>query len=249
MAGCGALASADPEDRPQKGSGCCRGWRGYLPGAAGPDGGARLLAPLVNAGASLVSCRRGRGAGLLHLHLRLATAGPGGAGLVRRGHCRVDRQRGLGHRARRGRGRRRRPPLTRLDSRLLTERDTIRSVLGRNWWRAVLLTTGRLGFDFCCLLAALRATGTDPRPSLVLLAYAAANVVALVPITPGGLGLVEASLGGLLILAGVHGGDAFLATLVYRPPSPLPPPLPGPPAHPPSPRPSPRPAPPPPPTP
>jgi uncharacterized protein (TIRG00374 family) len=50
----------------------------------------------------------------------------------------------------------------------------------------------------------------------VLLAYAAANVVALVPITPGGLGLVEASLGGLLILAGVHAGDAFLATLLYR---------------------------------
>jgi len=110
----------------------------------------------------------------------------------------------------------RRPPLTGLDARLLTDRDTIRSVLGKNWWQAVLLTTGRLGFDFCCLLAALRATGTAPRPSLVLLAYAAANVVALVPITPGGLGIVEASLGGLLILAGVRGSDAFLATLAYR---------------------------------
>jgi uncharacterized protein (TIRG00374 family) len=110
----------------------------------------------------------------------------------------------------------RRPPLTGLDTRLLADRDTIKSVLGKNWWQAVVLTTGRLGFDFCCLLAALRATGTHPRPSLVLLAYAAANVIALVPITPGGLGVVEASLGGLLILAGVHGGDAFLATLAYR---------------------------------
>jgi uncharacterized protein (TIRG00374 family) len=119
---------------------------------------------------------------------------------------------GLRNRITRGR----RPPLTGLDTRLLTERDTIRSVLGKNWWQAVLLTTGRLGLDFCCLLAALRATGSDPRPTLVLLAYAAANVIALVPITPGGLGLVEASLGGLLILAGVHGGDAFLATLLYR---------------------------------
>ncbi len=82
-----------------------------------------------------------------------------------------------------------------------------------------MLTTGRLGFDVCCLLAALRASGTQPRPSLVLLAYAAANVIALVPIIPGGLGLVEASLGGLgglLILAGVHGSDAFLPTLAYR---------------------------------
>jgi uncharacterized protein (TIRG00374 family) len=110
----------------------------------------------------------------------------------------------------------RRPPLTGLNTRLLTERDTIRSVLGKNWWQAVLLTTGRLGFDFGCLLAALRATGSHPRPSLVLLAYAAANIITLVPITPGGLGLVEAGLGSMLILAGVHGGDAFLATLAYR---------------------------------
>jgi uncharacterized protein (TIRG00374 family) len=80
----------------------------------------------------------------------------------------------------------------------------------------LLLTVGRLGFDFGCLLAALRATGTHPRDALVLLAYAAANVIELVPVTPGGLGLVEASLAGLLVLAGVHGGDALLATLAYR---------------------------------
>ena len=110
----------------------------------------------------------------------------------------------------------RRPPMTGLDKRLLTERDTIRTVLGEKWWQAVLLTAGRLGFDYGCLLAALRATGTSPRPSLVLLAYSAAGIIALLPLTPGGLGIVEASLSGLLILAGVHPGDAFLATLAYR---------------------------------
>jgi hypothetical protein len=36
------------------------------------------------------------------------------------------------------------------------------------------------------------------------------------PITPGGLGIVEASLSGLLILAGVTASDACLATLAYR---------------------------------
>ena len=50
----------------------------------------------------------------------------------------------------------------------------------------------------------------------MLLAYAAANIVALIPITPGGLGLVEASLSGMLVLAGVRVGDALLATLAYR---------------------------------
>jgi uncharacterized membrane protein YbhN (UPF0104 family) len=103
-----------------------------------------------------------------------------------------------------------------LDRRLLSERDDIRATLGHDWLRAVVLTAGRLGFDYSCLLFALRATGSHPRPSLVLLAYAAAGIVALVPITPGGLGIVEASLSGLLILAGVPGGTAFVATLAYR---------------------------------
>jgi uncharacterized membrane protein YbhN (UPF0104 family) len=111
------------------------------------------------------------------------------------------------------RGRR---PVTGLDTRLLAERDTIRTVLGTKWRQAILLTTGRLGFDFGCLLAALRATGAGPRPSLVLLAYSAAGIVALLPATPGGLGIVEASLSGLLILAGVHPSSALLATLAYR---------------------------------
>jgi uncharacterized protein (TIRG00374 family) len=109
-----------------------------------------------------------------------------------------------------------RPPLTGLDTRLLAERDTIRATLGRQWWQAVLLTAGRLGFDYGCLLCALRATGADPQPSLVLLAYSAAGIIGLFPITPGGLGIVEASLSGLLILAGVRPAYAFLATLAYR---------------------------------
>ena len=89
-------------------------------------------------------------------------------------------------------------------------------MLGEKWRQAVVLTACRLGFDYGCLLAALRATGAGPRPSLVLLAYSAVDILALLPVTPGGLGIVEASLSGLLILAGVHAGDAVLATLAYR---------------------------------
>jgi uncharacterized protein (TIRG00374 family) len=111
------------------------------------------------------------------------------------------------------RGRR---PLTGLDKRLLAERDTIRTVLGQKWWQAVLLTAGRVGFDYGCLLCALRATGASPQPSLVLLAYSAAGIIGLFPLTPGGLGIVEASLSGLLILAGTRPAYALLATLAYR---------------------------------
>jgi uncharacterized protein (TIRG00374 family) len=110
----------------------------------------------------------------------------------------------------------RRSKTTGLDVRLLNQRNAIMSTLGRDWRRAVILVAGRLGFDYLCLLGALRATGSSPRPSLVLLAYSAAGVIAWVPLTPGGLGVVEASLSGLLVLAGVDSGNAFVATLAYR---------------------------------
>jgi uncharacterized protein (TIRG00374 family) len=89
-------------------------------------------------------------------------------------------------------------------------------VLGKRWKAAVLLSSGRLAFDFGTLLACIRATGVKPNPSLVLLAYAVAGLLALIPITPGGLGIVEAGLSALLILAGVPGVDAVVATLAYR---------------------------------
>jgi uncharacterized protein (TIRG00374 family) len=114
------------------------------------------------------------------------------------------------------RARRKKPKISGLDHRLVTERDDIRTVLGEKWKEAVGLSAARLAFDFFTLLAAVRATGAHPRPSLLLLAYAVAGVVGMIPITPGGLGVVEASLTGMLILAGMGSGQALLATLVYR---------------------------------
>ena len=103
-----------------------------------------------------------------------------------------------------------------LDETLLSERNKIRAVLGQQWWQALLLSAGRLAFDYLCLLFALRATGSHPRPSLILVAYAVAGIVGMIPATPGGLGLVEASLTGLLVLAQVNSSQAVLATLTYR---------------------------------
>ncbi|HTT53711.1 MAG TPA: lysylphosphatidylglycerol synthase transmembrane domain-containing protein [Streptosporangiaceae bacterium] len=111
---------------------------------------------------------------------------------------------------------RKRAPLTGLDDTLLEQRNQIRTALGQQWWQALLLSAGRLAFDYLCLLFALRATGSSPRPSLILVAYAVAGVVGMIPATPGGLGLVEASLTGLLVLANVDSSQAVLATLTYR---------------------------------
>jgi uncharacterized protein (TIRG00374 family) len=106
--------------------------------------------------------------------------------------------------------------VTDLPAELISQRNGIRSVLGERWREAMAATAGRLGFDFLALFAALAAVGSLPKPSLALLAYTAASLLAMIPITPGGLGLVEAGLTGTLVLAGVRPAQAVLATLLYR---------------------------------
>jgi uncharacterized protein (TIRG00374 family) len=112
--------------------------------------------------------------------------------------------------------RRRRSPMTDLPQRLLEVRNFVRRTLGTRWKTALLTAVGTIGFDYLALLCALRAVGAEPQPSLVLLAYAAAAVLALIPLTPGGLGFVEAGLVGTLKLAGVAASAALAATLLYR---------------------------------
>jgi uncharacterized protein (TIRG00374 family) len=116
----------------------------------------------------------------------------------------------------RNRIRRRTAPMDGLPARLIRERDLIRHILGQQWWVAVITSVGRSLLDYLALMAALMAVGSRPRPSLVLLAYVVSQLLGMIPITPGGLGFVEAGLTGTLVLAGVSSGDAILATLAYR---------------------------------
>jgi len=116
----------------------------------------------------------------------------------------------------RNRLRRHAEPLTGLPEHLLRDRDRILTTIGPKWKRAVVATVGRWAFDYATLLAALAAVGSHPRPGLVLLAFAGAQVLAQIPVTPGGLGFVEAGLTAMLALAGVSAGDAVVATFAYR---------------------------------
>jgi len=111
---------------------------------------------------------------------------------------------------------RKRAPLAGLPERLLDERNLVRTTLDERRGHAILATSGRVLFDYLSLIACLAAIGAKVSPSLVLLAYVAATVLAMIPITPGGLGFVEAGLTGTLVLAGVSAGDALLATALYR---------------------------------
>ena len=107
-------------------------------------------------------------------------------------------------------------PLRHLPDRLVRERDRILETRGPRWKRAVLATVGRWTFDYATLLAAVAAVGQGARPGLVLLAFCAAQVLTQIPVTPGGLGFVEAGLATMLALAGVDAAAAVLATFAYR---------------------------------
>ena len=116
----------------------------------------------------------------------------------------------------RNRFRRRRSPTADLPDRLVRERDEVLRTLGPRWWEALLAGLGNWLFDYLALLAALTAVGSRPRPTLVLLAYVSSMVLAMIPLTPGGLGFVEAGLTATLVIADVSAADAVLATLAYR---------------------------------
>jgi uncharacterized protein (TIRG00374 family) len=116
----------------------------------------------------------------------------------------------------RNRLRRRAAPLEHLPQRLIGERDGIVETLGPRWKRALAAALARWFLDFGCLLAALKALDALGRPGLVLLAFCAAQLLAQIPLTPGGLGFVEAGLTATLALAGVPAGAAVVATFAYR---------------------------------
>lgn len=116
----------------------------------------------------------------------------------------------------RNRLRRKRAPRTDIPERLLEERALILRVMGARWWEALLASIGRWLLDYATLLAALAAVGAHPAPAGVLLAFVIAQALGQIPLTPGGLGFVEAGLTGTLALVGVTGGAAVLVTLAYR---------------------------------
>jgi hypothetical protein len=103
-----------------------------------------------------------------------------------------------------------------LPDRLIAQRNRMRETFGQRWHVALAGAVGKAGFDYLALVACLGAVGSRPDPSLVLLAYVGGALLALIPVTPGGLGFVEAGLTGLLTAAGVGAQHALVATLAYR---------------------------------
>jgi uncharacterized membrane protein YbhN (UPF0104 family) len=99
---------------------------------------------------------------------------------------------------------------------VVARREEMRRALGPRWRVALGSAAANWLLDYMALVAALYAVGARPRLSLVLLAYTAAAVLTMIPLTPGGLGFVEAGLAATLTAAGIPAGNALLATLAYR---------------------------------
>lgn len=71
-------------------------------------------------------------------------------------------------------------------------------------------------FDAASLWVFLRAFGASVGPVNLVVAFGLANVLAAIPITPGGLGVVEAVLSSTLVGFGLDRGTALLGVIAYR---------------------------------
>ena len=86
-------------------------------------------------------------------------------------------------------------------------------------WQAVgvvVLAAGVWLADFGCLLCAFRAVHAAIPWSGALLAYCVAEIAGMLPIVPGGIGIVEGSLAAILAAYGADRASALAAALGFR---------------------------------
>jgi uncharacterized protein (TIRG00374 family) len=92
-------------------------------------------------------------------------------------------------------------------------RDTERLVFHPRW--PILGAIGYLWFDIAVLFACFAAAGHAPPLAPVVLAYQIGYLSNFIPV-PGGIGVLDGSMIGMLVLYGVGGTVATAATLAYH---------------------------------
>lgn len=100
-----------------------------------------------------------------------------------------------------------------LDTSAQSIRDT-RDLLRHPDWR-IIGAVGYLWFDIAVLLACFAAVGHVPPVAAVVLAYQIAYISNAIPI-PGGIGVLDGSLVGMLVVYGSGATAATAATVVYH---------------------------------
>jgi uncharacterized protein (TIRG00374 family) len=113
----------------------------------------------------------------------------------------------------------RRSPVMGWADRLVLFRDEAIGLLRRRWHVLTLTTlAGHLAM-FLVLVAAVRAVGITAEQLTLTEAFAAwalIRIITTIPITPGGLGIVELGLTGALVSFGAGQVEAVTAVLLYR---------------------------------
>ncbi len=92
-------------------------------------------------------------------------------------------------------------------------RDTRRLIFHPDW--RIIGAIGYLWFDIAVLFACFAAAGQTPPLAPVVLAYQIGYLSNFIPI-PGGIGVLDGSMIGMLVLYGVGGTVATAATLAYH---------------------------------
>jgi len=117
-----------------------------------------------------------------------------------------------------GPGRRtvRNPRLARLIQPIMDAVRGSREVAGRHWALALAAATANWLTDLLCLAAAARAFHLPVGPVELGAVYLTVQLVRQIPLTPGGIGVIEVSLLAGLVSAGAAEAPAAAAVLVYR---------------------------------
>lgn len=86
----------------------------------------------------------------------------------------------------------------------------------RRLWRIVAWSAVNWSLDIAVLGAITWAVGVRTPVLAIVVAYGVANLVNAVPLTPGGIGVVEAGIAGSLVAMGADPSSASLAAIAYR---------------------------------
>jgi uncharacterized protein (TIRG00374 family) len=100
--------------------------------------------------------------------------------------------------------------------RVFSERLRTAQPTAAGWLHAFGLASANWLANLGCLVAAIAAVRGHVPWRGILVAYGLAQVAAVLPLTPGGLAVVEGSLAALLVAYGMPAPAAVAATLLYR---------------------------------
>lgn len=108
------------------------------------------------------------------------------------------------------------PRLTALLQPVADALSSSRAVGGRHWTLALAAALTNWLTDLLCLYAVTRAFDLPMDIMAIAAVYLTVQIVRQIPLTPGGIGVIELSLLAGLISAGAGNAEAAAAVLVYR---------------------------------